>query len=123
MLMSGYRCTCEACGRRFEPTRRQAQRMIERREREWLCIHCYVARRWRWGLYLLALIVLVGCLLSLTGCMRPGAWGPGPGEDPPKHKPMNAQQKAELRRIDDASRKAVRDAEERLRRLNPMGGG
>lgn len=49
--------------------------------------------------------------------------GPGPGEDPPDRKPLNAQQKAELKRINDASRKAVRDAEERLRHLNPMGGG
>lgn len=124
VLMSGYRVTCEVCGRRYVPTRRQVLRVLERRERRFECIHCWLGRRWRGVLWLLASLLLVGALLcSLTGCCRNGAWGPGPGEDLPPPKGLNAQQKAEAKRIDDASRKAVRDAEERLRHLNPMGGG
>lgn len=71
----------------------------------------------------MVLVIVIVMVLCCAGCCLNGAWGPGPGEDPPDRKPLNAQQKAELKRINDASRKAVRDAEERLRHLNPMGGG
>ena len=62
-----------------------------------------------WLGWLLLLATLALCWLALSGCAR--GWGNGPSSDP------------EQRRIDEKMRKARRDAEEKLRRLNPMGGG
>lgn len=83
-----------------------------------LCPGCFVGRALRRLLVLFFVTVLLaGLLLSLTGCCRPGAYGPGPASD-------GEQQELErIRRERGAAKVSQREAAQKLRHLNPMGGG
>lgn len=66
-------------------------------------------------------ILVLALVLMLPGCAR--GWGNGPSSDPES---LDADREREIRlqqRERGAAKTALRDSEEKVRRLNPMGGG